>query len=63
MMNIMRQFIPAFLTFGPLAMVLGPTFEGEGRISIVALVGAVALTIGLSSQFVIVNRNLDAEKK
>ncbi len=62
-MNVLRQFIPAFLTFGPLAMVLGPTFVGEGRISIIALVGAVALSIGLSSQFIIVNRNLDAGKK
>jgi len=62
-MNVLRQFIPAFLTFGPLAMVLGPTFAGEGRISIIALVGATALSIGLSTQFIIVNRNLDAEKK
>ena len=62
-MDVLRQFIPAFLTFGPLAMVLGPTFEGEGRISIIALVGAMALSIGLSSQFIIVNRNLDAGKK
>ncbi len=62
-MNVMRQFIPAFLTFGPLAMVLGPTLEGEGRISIVALVGAVALAIGLSSQFIIVDRTRAAGDK
>ncbi len=63
MMKVLKQFIPVGLSFGPLFMVLGPAIQGEGKLSIVALVGAVALTLGLGSLYITVNRNRDVENK